>query len=75
MDRFVPGFKTKTLLNFFLHHFHIFEQVVMGFYALSACHLNDLDTVVTSVHAGSYAESAAKETVLDALHAVVHGGS
>lgn len=64
VEGFVAGFKPEALLNLLFHKLHVLEQVVVGLYAIPACHLDDLDTIVAPVYAGSDAESAGEQAVL-----------
>lgn len=64
VEGFVASFKPEALLDLLFHELHVLEQVVVRLYAIPACHLDYLDTIVAPVHAGSDAESAGEEAVL-----------
>jgi hypothetical protein len=55
--------------------FSVFGEIRIGLDSLPARQLYDFDAVIAPIDAGSDAESAGEETVLDALGAVVKGGA
>ena len=75
VKRFITGFKAETFLYFLFHELDVLEEVIMRFNAFSACHLNHLDTIVTTINTGCNAKCTWEQTVLNAFDTVVHSRS